>query len=204
MACGHVPTPLHCPPLRSVFFPLSLIPLPLFWPPDPLLPLLSLKSVTPHCLFILFGTLSSFHLLLLLLLLPCKVGMSCLMFCFVFFVFCSFVKKEKKNLMSSHQATSIWRVGVFVVFLWGLYHPFRVWGLCEESKVRAPHKAAAFHFISDGCFFWLAGCKQTSASVIYTQSALQRAEPCNRNVALLNRHVEMILHMPREGLKSTL
>lgn len=45
----------------------SLFPCPLFptslWPPAPLLPLLSLKSVTPHCLFILFGTLSSFHLL---------------------------------------------------------------------------------------------------------------------------------------------
>lgn len=54
VACGHVPTPLHCPPLRSVSFPLSPVPSPL-WPPAPLLPLLSLKSVTPHCLFILFG-----------------------------------------------------------------------------------------------------------------------------------------------------
>lgn len=26
--------------------------------------------------------------------------------------------------------------------------------LCEESKVRAQHKAAAFHFVSDGCPFF--------------------------------------------------
>lgn len=38
VACGHVPTPLHCPPLRSVSFPLSPVPSPLFWPPAPLLP----------------------------------------------------------------------------------------------------------------------------------------------------------------------
>lgn len=55
---------LHSTVLHSApsFFPCPLFPTPL-WPPDPLLPLLSLKSVTPHCLFILFGTLSSFHLL---------------------------------------------------------------------------------------------------------------------------------------------
>lgn len=93
---------------------------------------------------------------------------------------------------------------MLVVFPLGFVPPVSSVGLCEESKVRAPHKAAAFHFISDGCFFWPASCKQTSPSVIYTQSALQRAEPCNRNVALLNRHVEMILHWPQEGLKSTL
>lgn len=52
---------LHCPPLHSVFFPLS--PPPLFGPLPRCSSLLSLKSVTPHCLFILFGTLSSFHLL---------------------------------------------------------------------------------------------------------------------------------------------
>lgn len=63
VACGHVPTPLHCPPLRSVSFPLSPVPSPLFGPLPRCSLLLSLKSVTPHCLFILFGTLSSFHLL---------------------------------------------------------------------------------------------------------------------------------------------
>lgn len=79
---------LHSTVLHSApsLFPCPLFPLPFFGPLPRCSLLLSLKSVTPHCLFILFGTLSSFHLLFLLLLLPGKVGMSCLMLlAFIYF-----------------------------------------------------------------------------------------------------------------------
>lgn len=39
--------------------------------------------------------------------------MSCLMF--LGFCFLLFLKKKKINLMTSHQATRLWGVGVFVV-----------------------------------------------------------------------------------------
>lgn len=60
-ACGLRTCP-DSTPLSSTAPSLFPVPSPFLFL-APLLPLLSLKSVTPHCLFILFGTLSSFHLL---------------------------------------------------------------------------------------------------------------------------------------------
>ena len=110
--------------------PLSSTPFRLFSPVPPLpallLPLLSLKSVTPHCLFILFGTLSSFHLLflfyfiflllLLLLLLPDKVGLSRFM-CLAFVLF-YYLKKESYTWWLDIITTKIWGGGGVSISQW--------------------------------------------------------------------------------------
>lgn len=75
--------------------------------------------------------------------------MSCRMFCFCFFCFLLFCKKKKKK-SSGYQDMEGGGVCCFPV---GFVPPVSSVGLCEKSKVRAPHKAAAFHLISDSCFF---------------------------------------------------
>ena len=116
---------LHSTVLHSApsLFPCPLFPLPL-WPPAPLLPLLSLKSVTPHCLFILFGTLSSFHLLFYyycyLARWACLVS-SCWLCCFL----------TTDGLSSDYRAMK----GRVVCLFWGLYDWFWLLWVCVR-KVR--------------------------------------------------------------------
>lgn len=133
-ACGLRTCP-DSTPLSSApsLFPCPLFPIPL-WPPAPLLPLLSLKSVTPHCLFILFGTLSSFHLLFYyycyLARWACLV--SCCWLCFF----------NHWWLIIRLQGYEGWGCLFVLGFVWPV---LVVVGLCEQSKARTPHKAAAFH-----------------------------------------------------------
>lgn len=137
VACGHVPTPLHCPPLRSVSFPLSPVPSPLFGPLPRCSLLLSLKSVTPHCLFILFGTLSSFHLL----------------FFFFFYYYCYLARWA--CLVSCCWLLFIfnhwWLIirvqgyGGWGCLFEGLYDLFWLLWVCVRKVWWECHKAAAFH-----------------------------------------------------------
>lgn len=84
VACGHVLTPLHCPPLRSVSFPLSPVPYPPMAPCPAAPPAVSKEryATLPLYSFRYVIILSSPFLLLLL---PRKVGMSCLMLLALFF-----------------------------------------------------------------------------------------------------------------------
>lgn len=84
VACGHVPTPLHCPPLRSVSFPLSPVPYPPLAPCPAAPPAVSKEryATLPLYSFRYVIILSSPFLLLLL---TGKVGMSCLMLLALFF-----------------------------------------------------------------------------------------------------------------------
>lgn len=140
VACGHVPTPLHCPPLRSVSFPLSLFPLPL-WPPAPLLPPAVSKeryATLPLYSFRYVIILSSpfFYYYCYLARWACLV--SC---CWLLFIF------NHWWLVIRVQDYGSWGC-----LFWSLYDLFLVVvGLCEESMVRTPHKAAAFHSIFKSC-----------------------------------------------------
>lgn len=130
-------TPLSSTPLR--LFPLFPVPSPPLWPPPaPLLPLLSLKSVTPHCLFILFGTLSSFHLLYFITTVTWQGGHVFVSFCWLFFNHWWLVIR-------------LWGYGGWggCLFFWSLYELFLVVvGLCEGNEVRSLYTAAAFHLFS--------------------------------------------------------
>lgn len=179
VACGHVPTPLHCPPLRSVSFPLSPVPSPL-WPPAPLLPLLSLKSVTPHCLFILFGTLSSFHLLFYYY---CYLARwACLVSCCWLCVFLT-----TDGLSSGYRA----------MMGWGLYDLFWLLWVCVR-EVRWEHttQSGSISFNFEQPWFTVHG--QKTFSVFH----LQREQPLNRNIAPLNRNVCSILFGNEAGSRS--
>lgn len=127
---------LHSTVLHSApsFFPSPLFPIPL-WPPAPLLPLLSLKSVTPHCLFILFGTLSSFHLLFYyycyLARWACLV--SCCWLCFFFNHWCLVIR------LQGYEGWGCLLLGILYGLLWLLW-------VCVRT-VRWEHHTKLQHFI---------------------------------------------------------
>ncbi len=132
VACGHVPTPLHCPPLRSVSFPLSPVPYPPLAPCPAAPPAVSKEryATLPLYSFRYVIILSSPFLLLLL---PGKVGMSCLMLLALFFNHWWLVIR-----LQGYE-------GLGCLF-WGLYDLFWLLWVCVR-KVRWEHHTKLQHFI---------------------------------------------------------
>lgn len=119
VACGHVLTPLHCPPLRSVSFPLSPVPYPPMAPCPAAPPAVSKEryATLPLYSFRYVIILSSPFLLLLL---PRKVGMSCLMLLALFFNHWWLVIR-----LQGYEGWGCWLFGVCITcfgccgFVWG-------------------------------------------------------------------------------------